>query len=801
MSMEATNGNGIHALEPKKLQLPSPREFLLRYIKYLPWLLVSLAVALVLAKIKLRYATPIYKTEARLLIKKETPYSRSNDKFDEIFAGGSIQNVYNEIEILRSRPLAARVVKALHLQTSCYNKGNIRSTLLYSEAPITLFTATDTDSTGGFSIQLTIANNDQFKIGESPKLYSFGESIRIRGAEFRVVKLQPQVFNALPSNVYVLTQSTSDQAANALVGGLGVVLSDNYGQIINLSYESENTDMAVAILNSLMAVYKESNIEDKRQMKISTLEFIDERLDSLREELGDVEKKLTQFVEEKKAFQLDKQSELYLEKLNTESSNLAQQDLKLAVIDYLINYLNKNSHRAVPVELGTQEPTLFPLITQYNQLQVERQNAAATMPETNPYIQQNLDPRLDKLRQDILEALHSVRQSYAIARGSIVQRNNEMESKLQSIPSKGQQLAERNRQQKIKEELYLFLLQKKEETAIASASTISDSKVVEPARPGGAPISPNSRSVYMIAFILGLVVPGGIIAAKEYLNDKVHGRVDIEKLTDAPFMGEIGHSEDALALVVKHNSRRFISEQFRIIRTNLQFILSKVQDPVILVTSSFSGEGKSFVSTNIGAVMALTGKKTVIMELDIRKPKVVSNLDLKRQKGITNYIISKASLDEIILPVPNVENLYVIPCGPVPPNPAEMLLDPKLEQLFDEVKKKFDIVIVDTAPVGLVSDAMVIGRHADCTLYILRQGYTYKNQVRLIDELYTQKKLPRLSVLLNDMKGGVGYGSYYGYGVYGYSGRNKYGYGYGYGYFDVEKKPKKKSILKKLFKA
>jgi tyrosine-protein kinase Etk/Wzc len=187
--------------------------------------------------------------------------------------------------------------------------------------------------------------------------------------------------------------------------------------------------------------------------------------------------------------------------------------------------------------------------------------------------------------------------------------------------------------------------------------------------------------------------------------------------------------------------------------------------------------------------------------LDIRKPKVVSNLDLKRQKGITNYIISKASLDEIILPVPNVENLFVIPCGPVPPNPAEMLLDPKLAQLFDEVKKKFDIVIVDTAPVGLVSDAMVIGRHADCTLYILRQGYTYKNQVRLIDELYTQKKLPRLSVLLNDMKGGVGYGSYYGYGVYGYSGRNKYGYGYGYGYFDVEKKPKKKSILKKLFKA
>ena len=799
--MESTNGVPAHpALEVKKLQLPSPREFLLRYIRYLPWILISLAVALVLAKIKLRYATPIYKSESRLLIKKETPYSRSNDKFDEIFAGGSIQNVYNEIEILRSRPLAARVVKALHLQNSVYNKGNIRSTLLYREAPITLFAMGDPDSTGSFTIQLTIANNNQFKIGEDPKLYSFGETVQLRGAAFRVVKLQSQVYNALPSNVYVLSQTTTDHAANSLVNGLGVVLSDNYGQIINLSYESENTDMAVDILNTLMAVYKESNIEDKRQMKISTLEFIDDRLDSLRQELGEVEKKLTEFVEEKKAFQLDKQSEIYLDRLNSEATNLAQQDLKLSIIDWLIKYLNRNTWQAVPVELGTSEPALFPLITQYNQLQMERQNARATMPENNPYIQQNLDPRINKLRIDIIEALQNVRQSYAIARGNIQQRNNELESKLQSIPSKGQQLAERNRQQKIKEELYLFLLQKREETAIASASTVSDSKVVEPARPGGSPISPKPRSVYMIAFILGLAIPGGIIALKEYLNDKVHGRVDIERITDAPFMGEIGHSEDALALVVKHNSRRFISEQFRIIRTNLQFILSKVQDPVILVTSSFSGEGKSFVSTNIGAVMALTGKKTVIMELDIRKPKVVSNLDLKRQKGITNYIIANATLDEIILPVPNVDNLFVIPCGPVPPNPAEMLLDPRLKQLFDEVKKKFDIVIVDTAPVGLVSDAMVIGRHADCTLYILRQGYTYKNQVRLIDELYTQKKLPRLSVLLNDMKGGIGYGSYYGYGVYGYSGRNRYGYGYGYGYFDAEVKQKKKNFLSKMFK-
>jgi tyrosine-protein kinase Etk/Wzc len=469
--------------------------------------------------------------------------------------------------------------------------------------------------------------------------------------------------------------------------------------------------------------------------------------------------------------------------------------LKLSVNNFLIRHLNNNPFTAVPVDLGTQEPTLIPLITEYNQLQVERQNALATMPATNPYIERNLDPRLAKLRSDIMQALQTVRQSYTIARNSIERQSNIAEGRLQSIPSKGRELAERSRQQKIKEELYLFLLQKQEETAIASASTVSDSKIVEPARANGNPIRPNNRSVYLFAMFLGLALPMGVILVKEYLNDKVRDKTDIEKLTDAPFIGEIGHSEDSGALVVTQNSRRFISEQFRIIRTNLQFMLNKVQNPVILVTSSFSGEGKSFVSTNMGAVMALTGKRTVIIELDIRKPKVVANLDLKKkQAGITNFIVGRVNVQDIIVPVPEIQNLFVIPCGPVPPNPAEMLLDPKLKELFEYARRNFDVVIVDTAPVGLVSDAIILGEQADCTLYITRQNYTFKKQVGLIDELYRLKKLPRLSLLLNDVEIGRGYSGYYG--NYGYG----YGYGYGAGYFDEEGKKKKKGLFSRLIK-
>jgi len=274
---------------------------------------------------------------------------------------------------------------------------------------------------------------------------------------------------------------------------------------------------------------------------------------------------------------------------------------------------------------------------------------------------------------------------------------------------------------------------------------------------------------------LGMLLPTGFVVLREILQDKINGKADVEKYTTAPILGEIGHSEGTQTLVVTQNSRRLISEQFRIIRTNLQYMINKVPKPVIMVTSSFSGEGKSFVSTNMGAVMALSGKRTVIMEFDIRKPKIVSGLDLKRKMGITNYIIGKASFNELLIKVNGVDDLYVIPCGPIPPNPSEILLDKKLDELMKEVMDHFDVVIMDTAPIGLVSDAITLNRFSNCTLYITRQGYTFRKQLGLVEDLYINKKLPSLCLLINDVKADGGYyGGYYG-GGYGYYG----GYGYG----------------------
>ncbi|HRF24771.1 MAG TPA: polysaccharide biosynthesis tyrosine autokinase, partial [Chitinophagaceae bacterium] len=293
---------------------------------------------------------------------------------------------------------------------------------------------------------------------------------------------------------------------------------------------------------------------------------------------------------------------------------------------------------------------------------------------------------------------------------------------------------------------------------------------------------PNRKAIQILAFLLGLGLPALFIFISEILNDKVSTRFDIEKITNTPIVGEIGHSYSNNTLVVSKTTRSMVAEQFRIIRSNLQYILGKAEKSTILVTSSFSGEGKSYATTNMGAVLALAGKKTVILEFDIRKPKLISGLGMPKGPGITNFLVGKGNLEDLIKPVADNENLFVLGCGPVPPNPAELLLDPKMDELFEWLQARFDIILVDTAPVGMVSDAMTLSKYAQCTLYMVRQGHTFKKQIALIDEFYSSNKLPKISIIINDVKIKPGYG-YYGYGRYGY------GQGYGYGSYYEEETP------------
>jgi tyrosine-protein kinase Etk/Wzc len=769
------------------------REFLGRYMKYLPWVLISVTIAVVLAKLKIRYTPPIYRVQSQLLINNDRGGGKGEQRLDDLIMFQPPTNLNNEIEILRSRPLMARVVKDLGLQYQYYNKGSIRSTLLYGDLPFTMEILQLADSLTGLGFNIVIKNENQFTINEDKKVYNFDQPFMFGNNQLLLRRNKAINILSLYAPKFTVSWSPLTQVAEGLSNSIRVSQINNYATILTLSQETPNTKIGVAVLNTTMAVYDTTIVEDKNQIANQTLRFIDNRLDTLHMELGGVQGALRIFMERSQAFNLDDQSKAYMSNLEKNADNKIQQDVQIKIVDLLLDYVGnaQNNYKTVPVNLGISEPSLLQLINEYNRIQVEREATLKTTSPGNPLIV-NMEATLEKLRNSILEVLRNVRNAYLISKNRLEKNDSDIKSNIAALPGKSMQALNIERQQKILEDLYSFLLQKKLETTISSASTISNSKVIEPAIDSTTVVSPDSRSITLTYILLGLIIPISIITLIEVLNDKVNSRAEIERSTQAPILGEIGHSDTTQTLVVTHNSRSFVSEQFRIIRSNLQYIIGKKTTPTILVTSSFSGEGKSFISTNMGAVMALTGKRTVIMEFDIRKPKILSGLDLKRKMGITNYIIGKASFDELPVAVAGIENLFVIPCGPIPPNPAEILLDPRLNKLMEEVKENFDIVIMDTAPIGLVSDAINLSQFADCTFYIVRNGYTMRRLLGLIQELYSMKKLPSLSILLNDIRMGGYYGGYYG--GYGYGST----YGQDSGYFEKDKRHRK-SIWKRLF--
>ena len=772
-----------------------PKEFIFKYLHYVPWIMLSSAVFLVAAYIKIRYTTQIYSVQSSLLIKNDhSNQGGQEQQFDQILMGGNNVNLKNEIEILKSRPIITRVARDLGLETFCYNNGKVRSSLLYPDKPFDLLIYNLADSAKGFDYNMTVLDDSRFLLGQDKTPVNFGQIIVIDGNRFALIRNKGISLHIYSRPNFEFGWTPLPGVAASVIGALSITQLNDQSTILSLSYETENPTLGENVLNTVMNVYDTLIVEDKRRTTSNTLQFINDRLFELSDTLKGVQGVLKSFIVENQAFDIEDQSKSYLDKMGESGKQDVEQQVKISIINWLLKYIDdqKNKFELVPTNLGIEEPALLQLIVEYNRVQLERDANLKTTAENNPMILA-LEGSLDKVRSNIYQALLNVRQAYLIAAANLAKQNEDLQSRIKGLPGKSIQLLNFERQQKILEDLYSMLLQKKLETSISAAATVSNSRVVEPALSSSLPVRPNKKNIYISFLLIGISIPCGLIALKEVLRDKVSGRPDVEKFTTAPILGEIGHSDYEQSLVVTRTSRRFISEQFRIIRTNLQYIIGNKEKTVIMVTSSFSGEGKSFVSTNMGAVMAVSGKKTVIIEFDIRKPKIISGLDLKRKMGITNYIIGKASFEELLVRVEEVDDLYVIPCGPIPPNPAELLLDKKLDELMKEVMANFDVVILDTAPVGLVSDALGLGRFADCTLYIVRQGHTFRKQLGFIEELYVEKKLPRLCLLLNDMKPEGGYyGGYYG-GGYGYY--TGYDYGNNSGYFEEEPNGKRKRTI------
>ena len=759
------------------------KDFILKYLKYLPLFIISAVIGLLVAYIYLRYATPLYNATATLLIKSEkNPYGAPNEEFESIFLYKGGNDVDNEIEVLKSRNLAKRVARVLELNKLYYAVGNVKVSLAYPDQPFKIEAIKIYDTTTTAVLDITLVSGNQYRVGKSNEVHQTNQAFKTSEGEFKLIK-NDTFFSELKNKEYRVTISSDDDAASFILGGLKVDPIKDRASVLLLSYQGIQPDLGKDILNHLMEEYKQSSIEDKNQIAIQTSNFIDKRLAIIGNELGDVEKNLQTFKQKNQVINASAQSELALNNQSDLQKDFAQRDIQLNIIKYLQEYIvdNSNKYSIVPSSLGIEDPVFLQAAKLYNELQLKREAELRTTTASNPVVVA-LGAQADKLRADMKEDLRNLYYSTKMLRDQEQKKMDAFQSSLNNIPLQEKNLLDITRQQGIKQSLYLYLLQKREETAISLASTISNSQVVDVAIGSRIPIKPDPTGIKIVALFLGLLIPVIIIYLRELFNDKIRARQDISKSTQAPIFGEIAHSDEPDALVMTKNSRKVISEQFRMIRTNLNYLVGNKEKPVILVTSTVSGEGKSFISINAGAVMALAGKRTVILEFDIRKPKIISGLKLPKSPGITNYLVGDQSLESLVAPVPGVQNLFVIPCGPIPPNPAEILLEEKLADIFSFAKEQFDMIIVDTAPVGLVSDAQVLSRFADCTFYITRLNYTLKKHVHFINDIYINQKLPKMGLLVNDISASSDYYSYGNYNGYGY------GYGYGYSYFDESEK-------------
>ena len=541
-------------------------------------------------------------------------------------------------------------------------------------------------------------------------------------------------------------------------------------------------------INQLLEMYNRNTNNDKNEIAQKTAEFIDERISIISKELGSTEADLETFKRDAGITDLTSEAQIALAGNAEYEKKSVENRTQISLVNDLRKYLRGNEYEVLPSNVGLQDAALIGAIERYNEMLVERKRLLRTSTENNPAIV-NLDTSIRAMKANVQATLEGTLQGLMITKSNLDREASRYSRRISNAPGQERAYVSIARQQEIKAGLYLMLLQKREENAIALAATANNAKIIDEAIADDTPVSPKRSMIYLIALVLGVGIPVGIIYLIELTKFKIEGRADVEKLTSVPIIGDIPLTDEKNdkngSIAVFENKNNLMSETFRNIRTNLQFMLDNDQK-VILVTSTVSGEGKSFVSANLAISLSLLGKKVVIAGLDIRKPGLNKVFHLSnKEKGITQYLSNpETDLMELVQPSDVNKNLFVLPGGSVPPNPTELLARNGLDKAIEILKQNFDYVIMDTAPIGMVTDTLLVGRVADLSVYVCRADYTHKAEYTLINELAIEKKLSKLCTVINgvDLKKRK-YGYYYGYGKYGkyYGYGKRYGYGYGYG--------------------
>ncbi|NEM97600.1 GumC family protein [Pontibacter burrus] len=751
------------------------KEVLQKYLRYWYLFVFGVLIAGIAAFVYLRYTTPQYRVSSTLLIKddKKGPSLTENAVLNDLDLFQSGKNIDNEIEILKSKSLMNRVLKELALHTTYYVDGRVKSTEIYGNSmPINLIVSRLDSAAFNKVFTIRTVDNINFQLEDEGIVsqHKFGQEIKKPYASFTVVAGNGVI--AVGKNITVKFHDIR-KVAESYNRKLTVAPVNKNASVLSLSLVDPVPAKGVAILNKLVEVYNNEAVEDKNLIAGSTIQFIDERLKYLTSELSVVEQDVESYKRDNRVTDVSSEAKLYLEKASEYNRQLSEWAIQIDVLESIEKYLLKqdSQHELVPSTLTIQDATLLGLIGKFNELQLERKRLLRVSQPGNPLVQ-NINEQLANLRGNILENLRNIKNGLIITRNNLQASSAQFESRIKEVPSIEKDLIEIKRQQSIKEGLYLYLLQKREESALSLAATVANSRIIDPAIAGDRPVEPKKQLIYLLAFLMGLGIPFAGIYIKELLNDRVQNQQDVKRATSTPVLGEIAHNDTFEKLVVTENSRSTVAELFRLIRTNLQFATLGKDNKVIMVTSSMSGEGKTFFSINLGASLALTGKRVVLVNFDLRKPRLLQDMGLSNETGISNYIIDeRLGVEDIIIPASDVHGLYAIGSGPIPPNPAELMMSPKVGHLLAELRESFDYILLDTSPAGQVADAFTLAPFIDACVYIVRYNYTFKSQVAIVDDIYQNRKLKHPMIVLNDadMKEAYGYGYGYGYNEFGKS--------------------------------
>ncbi len=816
--MENTNDRN-NAILPEEETLDI-KKIIFRVLANWYWFAISAFIGLFGAYLVNRYTDKIYEVTASVIVRDEDQsktYVGAEQLIQSLRLVKNTKSVQNEIGILQSYSLARKTVEELEGLTISYvivGKRGIKELELYTKSPFVVIADTNAVNQVGVPVFVNILDENKCKIAineKEEKILNFGETFHNDQFKFKILLKNPNEFNKrLTENKFFFKFNDLNALALSFKSKITVTLNDKKGSIITLNIKGLVAELEADYLNKLMEVYIRGGLEEKNQIAANTVKFIDQQLKNMTDSLKGAELRLQEFRTTNRVLDISREGNVLFDRVRQIQTDQSSIELKGRYYAYLKKYLDerKNLNTIVaPSAMGVDDAQLSLLLNEIYKSFIEREELRSTIKEGSPGLTQ-IEIRIENLRNTLYEKVGSLIESNHIAQQELTRKLSQIETEMRKLPVNERLLIGFERDFGLIDKMYTYLQEKRAEAAIAQASNIADNKILDYALAQNATMLKPKKSLnYLIGLMAGLAIPFIILLLLDFLNDKIVDLKEISKKTRVPVIGTLGHNRYQSELMVLDKPKSTLTESFRGLRTNLQYLLREPDKKVISVSSTIVGEGKTFTAVNLAAIIAVTGKKALLIGLDLRKPRLHRLVGYTGSIGISTYLIGQNDEKEIVFPS-LVDNLFFAPSGPIPPNPAELLGSNRMEEFIIWAKNNFDFIVIDSPPVAIVSDAFLIARFTDANLFVLRFGYSSKEVLSLLNDIYKHHEIRNLAIVVNDFQPKRGYGYSYGYTYsYGYSYGYGYKHGYGYGtytgsgYYSDEDEPRLswKERIKRLF--